>query len=467
MIGGSSADTLDPSGWVTDPDLARTTALFDPLIGISVANQPVPWLAESVEPQNNDPSKWIIRLRQGVEFHDGHELTAADVLYTFQRIIKTPLEGALQLKPVDVAGMKALDRYTVYVPMVSPFSSFKQQLMISFVSSIVPVDFNPKKPVGTGPFKYASFSPGVESTFVRNANYWMSPEPYVDSLVITDFPDPTSLQNALLSNDIDACGALPPSSAGELASSSGISVLDAPTAGFVPITMRMDKPPFNDVRVRQAFRLLVDRDTVIQAAYAGHATYANDVFGETDVDFDHSLHRTQDVDQAKFLLKQAGQSDLHVALVTAPVAIGMVEMAQVFAEQANAIGLQVALQDVTSSNFFNSQYLERDFSQDFWVSDTYLCIAAQGQLPGAPYNECHRDDPQYSRLYTEANATLDPVKERDLLYEMQTLDFNQGGYIIPCFFNNIDAHTSKLNGFYPYKQGPPLSNCQFRQMWFS
>jgi extracellular solute-binding protein (family 5) len=119
MTGGSSDDTIDPHMSLTYIDAGRLQALYSPLVQLNGQAKIEYVLAESITTRNGSPSEWVIRLRRGVTFHDGQELTAADVIFTFRRIINGHLSGATGLGPVDLAGLKALDRHTVLVPMKS------------------------------------------------------------------------------------------------------------------------------------------------------------------------------------------------------------------------------------------------------------------------------------------------------------------------------------------------------------
>src|SRR5262249_35920609 len=150
-------------------------------------------------------------------------------------------------------------------------------------------------------------------------------------------------------------------------SSAGKGVLISPGGGSNPFTMRVDKPPFTDVRVRQAFRLVVDRPGMLKAVFGGHGVIANDIFGSWAPECDHAIpQRKQDLAHARFLLKQAGHSDLRITLVTSPMAQGIVNMATVFAQQAAGAGIKVAINNVPVSTFFGTNYLSWTFAQDFW-----------------------------------------------------------------------------------------------------
>ena len=206
-------------------------------------------------------------------------------------------------------------------------------------------------------------------------------------------------------------------------------------------------PPFHDVRVRQAMRLLVDREQLIDSALDGHGTVANDVFSPFERDFDAGLIRHTDVAQARFLLKQAGQENLTMTLTTSQIATGTVAMATVLAEQAKAAGVKINLSTVPSGTFFGKQYLSWPFAQDYYNYYPYLPQVATSMLAGAPFNETHTNDPGYTKLYDQANATASgSALEKEILYEMQNFDFSKGGYIIPAYVDALDAYSTKIAG---------------------
>jgi peptide/nickel transport system substrate-binding protein len=352
--------------------------------------------------------------------------------------------------------------------MNAPYASFVEQLSSYFYYLyVIPVGYDPKRPVGTGPFAYKSFAPGEQSYFTRYDSYFKSGLPHVDSVTITDFADATSQVNALTSGQIDAAGNIEGAQAKIMKSTAGFRVLSAKTGAMTPFTMRVDRPPFNDVRVRQAFRLIVDRPQLVSSALDGLGTVGNDVSSPYDPAYDKSLKRSQDIEQAKHLLKKAGQEKLTVSVVTAPIALGTVEAAQVFAEQAKAAGVNINVHQVTATEFFGSNYLSWTFSQDWWYYSPYLAQVAQELLPKSPYNETHWRDPHYVALYNEANRTLDINKRYEIEHEMQKIDFEEGGLIIASYNDVNDAYSDKLQGLQPASTGLPLMNYGFDQIWFS
>jgi len=471
LSGSSGADTLDPHNGLDYLDSARAQSLYQPLLQLNAQVQTQMVLAEEITA--NTPTEWIIRLRPGITFHSGKPLTAQDVIYTFRRIKTgnkggTSFPGGNSLGPMDLAGLKALDTRTVQVPFTSPYASFLEQLAYWYFLYIIPDGFNPatQKPDGTGPFVYQSFTPEQRSVFTRNPNFWQHRLPYVDSVTIIDFPDTTSLQNALTTGVIDAAGGFDGPELAALSTTSGVKAIASHTGSITPFTMRVDQPPFNDVRVRQALRLLVNRPQLIDSALDSYGVVASDVFSPYDPDFDHALVRDQDIPQAKALLKAAGHENLTVTLVTSPAATGMVAMATVLAQQAKAAGVTINLNNVPSSTFFGKNYLSWTFSQDFYNYTPYLAQVAQSMLAASPFNETHTNNPTLTNLYNQANATLDLSTRKQIEYEMQMFDFNQGGYIIPAFIDVLDAYSTKITGYSESTVGVPLGSLDFQNWSF-
>jgi peptide/nickel transport system substrate-binding protein len=466
MTDGTSSDTLDAQALVTYVDQARIIQLYNSLTELDLDATVKLSLAEEVTP-NATATEWTVRLRSGVTFHDGKPLTADDVIFSFQRIMnpKSPKPGAAQLSSLDYKNLKKLDERTVSFPFVSPFSPFVQ-LIADYYYFVVPVGYNLQHPVGTGPFKFESFTPGQQSTFVRNENYWEAGLPYLDEVVISDFADETGQINALISGEVDAVDSLSAPSIVTLRSQ-GQKVVISDAGYYTPFTMRYDLAPFSDVRVRQALRYVVDREAMIKLIFGGYGVIGNDLFSLYDPDYDHAIpQRVQDLDKARSLLKAAGHSDLHVELVSSPIGPGVTDAAQIFAQQARGAGITVGIQSVTPTDMFGPSYLKWAFAFDTWPPLPFLVNAGEGQVPGAPYNESHFNSPRFNQLYTQALATIDPAKQRELIHEMQVIYWNEGAYIIPYFTPFIDGHSSKLQGVVPGKE-LPLSNFGFKDFWFT
>lgn len=479
--GGSAKDYIDGQSIISEPDIARQQAGWETLM-VYDSNYKLAFdgLAEEITP-NKRGDVWTIRVRDGIEFHNGKTLNADDVRYSLQRFMnkKLGLGGVTFLASMDPARMKKLDRRTLRCTLKQRdgtlLDSFAQ-----YTGGIVPAGYSPgvvgkaNPNVGTGPYKLQSFTPGRQSVHVRHPNYWRTGQPYFDRVVVIDFPEETARMNALLGGQVDAATSVPAAQVGVINGHAGTKVLQTPSGIWTPIMMRVDQAPFNDVRVRQAMRLIVNRPQMVAQALAGFGRVGNDLYAPLDEAYNSSLpQRRQDIEKAKSLLKSAGQEGLTAELVTAAGTNGMVECAQVFAQQAKAAGVTINVKVVDTGTLWGDEYLKWVFSTDFWNTRNYMPQVASGSLPTSPYNQTHWPDAANQRfvsLYNQAKATPDRKKRIELMHEMQKLEYEAGGNIIWGFQTALDAYSTKVKGlrasyksilrFNQYGRG-------FQNLWFA
>ena len=220
LDGRVERDTVDGFNPITAIDYGRVPPLFEQLVR---------WEAGGVENKlaeeftsNADGTLWTIRMRSGLTFHNGKPVTAEDLIFSFQHMLnlKKPTIGTAAMVAVDPHGLKKVDSRTIQIRMTTPQTTFKDQ-MANTTFPVVPVGYDPKNPIGCGPFKLDSFTPGQRSVMSRFPDYYLSPMPYLDRLIIEDFPSSTSQLNALTGSQINAAAGIPWVSGRELQSQSG------------------------------------------------------------------------------------------------------------------------------------------------------------------------------------------------------------------------------------------------------
>ena len=481
LTGGDSSDTVDGQKGVNNVDFARIVSLYDALVIWDLNCKPQLSLAESIEP-NKDATLWTIKLRPDVVFHNGKPLTADDVIFSYQRVVAGNLGGASSLAPCDIKNMKKVDTLTLQIPC-TPFATFVDSIIgYYYYLSILPVGLDATNPVGTGPFKYEKFQPGVSSTFTANKNYWLNgadgkPLPYVDSVLIDDYTSETTQVEALQSNEVQVVNLLSSTSIGDVESFANVLISNA--GGMTPFTMRVDQAPFSDPNVRLGLRWAVNRQEMINTVFSGHGKLANDIFSPFDPEYDTTItQREQDLDKAKFYFQKAGVLGKTLTMQTADIAQGTLKAAQVLQEQLSASGLlSISLDQVTVTSFYGSEYLKWTFAQDYWYYASYLPQVSEATLSYSPFNETHFASPaahplpavygeKYTKYYNEAVATLDTGLRTEIAHEMQMIDWNYGGYIIPYFPPVIDGYSKKIGGVTPSLTGLSLSNYGFQRFWF-
>jgi peptide/nickel transport system substrate-binding protein len=344
--GGASVDTLDPHAETLSPELSQSARqlCFSKLADMAPDGSFVLQLAEAMEP-NADTTVWRIKLKSGITFHDGSELTADDVIYTFRRILD-PKNDALanargNIDMIDPNGLEKVDKTTLNVKLTHPWSdliSAVGQRYISIIKNGANGPWTVENFIGTGPFKLTEWVPGERYTYVRNEHYFEDGKPYLDGVVTMGIQDPVARVNALIAGQVDCICDVAPSQAA-IVQGAGLELIVNPGGGWTPIVMDTTAAPFDDVRVRQAMKLLVNRQQSVDSVLQGYGTIGNDVFARWDPLYNADLpQQTFDPDKAKFLLKQAGQLDTTFDLHGSDADANMMPLALVFAQGAKQAG---------------------------------------------------------------------------------------------------------------------------------
>ena len=373
ITGAGSFEQLYPGTISSFPDVFRIQQLYDNLFNVSADDSLSlePALALSAE-SNADATVWTFKLRDGVHWHDGKPFTADDVLYTFKVAWASPTNFANSNVAafVDFKRLRKRDRLTVEVPLIRPCAQFPTLFTFdSGATWIVPDGSDPRelarRPNGTGPFKFESFDPGKQSVFTANRDYWETGKPYVDRLVVnSSFASDTSLVNALLSGQIDVLTPLPYSQARRYENSSQMQVLRAPGRGGSFLYMRVDEGPFADPRVRQAMKLAIDREQMVQSVISGYGAVGIDTNPQGSAGLEYAIDSPQptyDPEKARALLKAAGQEGMAVTFATAPINDTFVPAATLISEGARAAGIKMRVNVLSTSTYYTdaSGYAER------------------------------------------------------------------------------------------------------------
>jgi peptide/nickel transport system substrate-binding protein len=426
-------------------------------------------LAESVE-SNADASKWTIRLKKDLEFHHGKTISADDVIFSLSRLIDPKLASPFGylLHAVDLQQLKKKDQRTVeigfhgakgFVPLADTWTNF---------GGIVPTDYHPiNNPVGAGPYKFKSFVPGQRSRFSRFEHYYKSGKPYADELEFIDFKDQTSRLLAFQNGQIDVMGAVAADQYQLLKLNPEVQVVESPTAGWLSFDLNLSKAPFTDLRVVEAFKLLVDRQDLIQRAINGLGKVANDLYAPHDPSFNHHIpQRVQDLARAKSLLASAGYSAeqgrrLSLELVTS--ANSNYQSALILAEQAKQIGVEINIKYVDAATFNGPLRNQFVLSTGGLLAESYLSSALHTDAPQSAANKTHFADPEFAQLF--AQALSEPVLEKRtaLVHRAQQIQHQKGGLLIWSFPTVIDAFSKRVGG--AVAEHTQFPSWRFEKLW--
>jgi peptide/nickel transport system substrate-binding protein len=467
-VGAGKGESFNPGRGSSFIDASRYYNLYDPLSRVNPQLEIEPGLALEWNP-NDDATVWEVKLRPDVVWHDGKPFTADDVIWTFRSMGDPKHTGHSSVTNVRLGELRKINDLTLQVPLKNPSARLFDSFIFQNTVVIQDGAKNFAKPVGTGPFKFQSFTVGERSLCVRNENYWEEGKPYVDEWEDISIDDNAARLNALLAGELDMMSQLPFAQAKAQQDRGEIQVINAESPSVQVFIMRVDVEPFTDERVRQAFRLIPDRQALIDGALAGFGTPANDLAGRGLPYFAEDLPaREQDLEQAQALLEQAGASGLTVTLHTSDIVPGFVEAATLFAEQAKGAGVNVNVKREPANAYFDTSllYTKLDFAQSFWSVTSLGQWYEQALLSDAVWNETHWNEREFDQLIRQAQSAPDEETAADLWRQVQEIQYERGGYIIWCNQNLVDAASNKVRGITP-SGFFNLGGWNYRDVWLA
>lgn len=457
-------ESMDPADLFSGDDAYHVNAVYNRLMDADDNFQVKPELAEKWE-ANADATEWTFHLRKGVKFHDGHELTAKDVVYTFKRLIDPARAsgGAAVLSfldPKDANAISAVDDYTVKFKPKGPIAELPV-LITNKYTYIVPDGVKTEdlrlKGDGTGPFMQDQFTPGAPVRVLKkNLNYWEAGLPKADCLEIRVIQEATTRNAALQSGQIDVSTGIDFATLPALQADPNIKILKSGPGTSMLMAMWVDTPPFDNVKVRQAMKAVVDRDQMLQTVLLGNGVTGNDnPVPPTNSCAFETTARKQDIPKAKSLLAEAGYSDakpLKVDLYVAEAIPGIVNMAQLYKEQAAQAGIEVNIIQTPADTYWSETWLKHSFVISGWGARPPAEALAIAHRSNAPEPESHFSRKDFDALLDKANQTVDPAARCEVYKQAEKMITEEGGSIIPLFVFNMAAMRAECEGYQPRVQ---------------
>ncbi|AWL42225.1 MULTISPECIES: ABC transporter substrate-binding protein [Streptomyces] len=463
-LGHASAITRDPHGTqANESDYLILALVFDTLTVPGAEENTAPRLAASWE-SSKDLKTWTFEIAKGAVFHDGSPVTAEDVVWSLKRLRDTP-SGAARLPGIQAENIRAQGADTVV--LVSDYANADFPLLTRFATFVMKKgtkDADLAKAPGTGPFKLDWFR-GGNARLVRN-DRWYGPEVRLDAIEVTMFETPQAMANALLAGQIDLASNAGAVAARTAGSREDIQVLRRPNDMAMPIVMRTAKgSPFADVRVREAMRLVVDREAMVKQVLSGYGTVANDILGTGDPEYAKDIpQRGRDVAKAGQLLRDAG-FDLSrtYELVTTEDISGLADSATLFANQAREAGIKIKVVKQESGAFWEKTWKSGDFYTGYWgTNDSVIFFASKTMVSEAGQNEAGWDDAGFDAAYREAISTADTEKRAAALKELQQIEHDRSGYLLWGMADGIDLAAARVRNL---PKLPGYGRVQLEGVW--
>ena len=416
----------EASGW--NPTVDRWDAsgteiavtVMDPLVAFDQNFQAQPYLAESLTP-NADNTEWAIKLRSGVQFHDGSPLNSAALKKSMDAFAAAPLTGAAS---ANIKSIKIIDDLTVGVTMKQPWATFPYNL--AGQAGVVPAPAqldsgtqdSSRKPIGTGPFVFKSWTPDQSFDATKNPNYWRSGLPYLDEVVFKPIPDSGSRVSALSTGDInvtvtsrndDITKLTQEAKDGQVQLAVSVGALDTNS-----VLINTTKAPMDDLRVRQAMAYAIDKQSLDAVTNTDSSLNADSVFAPDSKWYAKTDYPTFDLDKAKQLVQayaaEKGAVKFELGATTDPLVI---KSAQLLQAQFQAAGMDVTVKNLEQSAYITNA-VTGNYTAQMWrqfgapdPDGNYVWFIGSNATQALALNMARNQDPELDAALNTQRGSSD------------------------------------------------------------
>lgn len=454
--------SMDPHEQLSGGTLQLSHMVFDPLVRYTQSLDFEPRLAESWERVNDTTFRF--HLRKGVKFHSGNELTADDVVWTVERLKRSPDFKAI-FDPFEKA--VKVDDYTVDLVSKQPYP-----LVLQTATYIFPMDrkfytgktedgqdkseiikhgnsFASTHISGTGPFIVKSREQGVKVEFERFKDYWdKDSKGNVDNLTLVSIKEAATRVAALLSGDVDMIAPVAPNDYQRVEDTKGIQLVTLSGTRIITFQLNQESnPALKDKRVRQAIVYAVNNDGIVKKIMKGSATTAAQQSPQGYAGYNPDLKPRYDLKKAKELMKEAGYEKGFNLTMIAPNNryVNDAKVAQSVAAMLSKIGIKVDLKTMPKAQYWPEfDKCAADMLMIGWHSDTedsanfteFLTMTRNEETGKGQYNCGHYSNPEVDKLVEEANVETDPAKRGKLLQKVEAVLYDDAAFV-PLHWENL------------------------------
>ncbi|MGQ0665213.1 MAG: ABC transporter substrate-binding protein [Pseudomonadota bacterium] len=454
-------NTLNPLKHINEAEYVLGELMYSALTRLDHRMRPAPDLATAWEP-NADVTEWTFRLRQGVRFHHGPEVTAKDVVATFETLLdeKTASPGRRNVGPIEK--VVDIDPSTVRFKTSVPYGDLP--VMVAHTTAkILPRDVLERDlkaldnaEYGSGPFKVKSYDPARLCRVERNPDYYDKDQPYLDAVEQVYYPDATAEVTTFLNREVDILLEVPAPDFDRLAKTPGVDAMRVGSGRFPNIVLGNDQKPFNDVRVRQALALALDREQLVALVLDGFGRPGFDNPISREYRFHKALPPLKaEPQKARRLLAEAGYPNgLEITMVAANSPVIRGKLAVSARELARPAGFNINVQTMPYDTYlaqvwkkgncyvgwYNMQPTEDGLFKLLYTSD-------------AAWNETRWNNAEFDGLVNKARAAADENLRRDLYGRAQEMMAREVPAIIPIFVDLLAAKHKYVQGYAHHPRG--------------
>jgi peptide/nickel transport system substrate-binding protein len=411
---------LDPTaGAAAAIDEVGYANIFQGLTRIGSKGEVLPDLAESWT-ISDDGKVYTFKLHTGVKFHDGTTFDADDVKFSLDRARAENSTNAQKALFAQIDTVEVVDPATVKVTLKQPQGAFLYNMGWGDAVIVAPesAETNKDKPVGTGPFKFVNWAKGSSIAIEKNADYWGEPV-YLDKAEFRIIPDAAAAVPALLSGDVQAFANVALGDAlAQVESDPRFKVVIGSTEGETILSTNNKKPPFDNLKVRQAIAHALNREEIIKGASSGLGTPIGSHFSPGNAAYvDLTGTYPHDVAKAKELMKEAGLEGGFKATIKLPPPAYARDGGQIIASQLKEIGIELELIPVEWADWLKQVFTDKDYDLTIvsHVEPNDIGIYARKDY------YFQYDNPAFDKVMADLDVTSDEAKRNELYGQAQKI----------------------------------------------
>jgi len=467
LIAAFSADPagFDPQRGPSGMSHVVIEQVYSTLMALDPDAKPYPELAESYE-VSDDGLTYTFKLRQGVKFHNGDELTADDVKFSFDRLRAKDSGYSYGSQVETIASVDVIDPHTVQFKLSKRTGPFL--IYMAFPgSSIVPKklvesghDLN-AQPVGTGPFKFVSYQPRQAIVFEKNPNYFEAGKPYFDAMEYRIISDITALTNAVMSGEVNFSNEVPPKDWATIQGNGDLVGVTLEGSRYNWLLCNTTKAPLDNPKVRQAIAQAIDRNALVKGAFFGQATpilggvIPSWNWGYADIQY---FKPSGDPEKAKALLAEAGHPDgFETSMTIASSFPAQMAMAPIIQANLAAVGIKAKIGTMEIPRYWDEVWSTSNFdiTSMYWLSpladpDDFLTNNYKCGMAINVQKYCNK---QMDELLEKAKMAATEAERKELYKQVTQLSLDDMGQVPLVNGWLLIAHTNKLQNYKPMRTG--------------
>jgi len=435
-----SADitSLDPHGHNDTKSETVSFLLFNRLFRLNTDFEVVPDLADSWEQPS--ATEWIIKIKEGITFHDGNEMTSADVKASLDR---SKIMPKVQQVLSEIESIDVVDKYSVKITTKSAFAPFLYTL-VHAGTSILPKAYIESgdefvNPIGSGPYTFVEWVSGDQVVVAKNDNYFDAKNVGQSSkIVFKVIPEGTSRTIALETGEVDVVAEVPTTDMNKVSDSSDLKLYEKPSTRTDFFEMNTEKAPFDNILVRQAMNYAIDKEAVLIVSIEGAGIQAESVLAPSFLGYKAGPY-SYDPEKAKALLAQAGYPDGFEMSITTS-GDDRKRIAEVIQASLMEVGINASIEMLEWGTFIDTAIKGGHESLVLgWTSNpdpdaTLTPRFFSGNIDGMNFSRLN--DPKIDQLLKDGREELDLAKREKIYNEFHQYAMEQGQFV-PLFVKNI------------------------------